>query len=230
MLFRYGANVHFVGVRAHTNMKNYLDLKKMKKSTISSLLLMAVGLSQYAAASSGTIDFEGEVTAETCYANVNGSGAAQSNADALIKLPSIGVGALSSAGDTAGTTRFSIVVSQDAGGTNPCAASVAGAPANDVYAYFEAGPENDLNGRLVNLVTATAGAAQNVKLQLLNKDGTQIVAGASGAEPWTAQRSTLESMANALSPGLIHYVQYYSTGVATAGLVSGKAVYTLAYK
>lgn len=201
----------------------------MKKKAISSLLALAAGFGQYAVASTGTIDFEGQVTAETCYANVNGSGAAQSGANALIRLPSIGAGTLASAGSTAGTTRFIIQVSQDAGGTNPCTANLAGGTAaNDVYAFFEAGPENDLQGRLENLTTV--GAAQNVKLQMLNKDGDQIVAGAGGAEPWTAQRSTVETMANALTPGLIHYVQYYATGAASAGLVSGKAVYTLAYK
>lgn len=202
---------------------------EMKKTAMSSLFLLAAGVGQYAVAATGTVDFEGEVTAETCYANVNGSGASTGSANALIRLPSIGIGALPAAGATAGTTRFTIVVSQDAAGTAPCAATIAGGvAASEVYAVFEAGPENDLQGRLVN--SAGVGAAENVKLQLLNKDGMQILAGASGADASTAQRSTVETMVNARSPGLVHYVQYYATAPAKAGLVTGKAIYTLAYK
>jgi major type 1 subunit fimbrin (pilin) len=203
-------------------------LKMKKIGSICLLLAVSSVASVQAFASTGTIDFGGEVTAQTCFASINGSTASDSAASATIRLPSVGAGLLKSAGDTAGTSRFIIKVSADGSGATPCAATVGGSAATDVYAFIEAGPENNLQGRLIN--TAASGAAANVDLRLLNSAGTPIVAGATGASPWLAQNSTIENMANALNTGLVHYVQYYATGAATAGAVQGRAVFSLAYR
>ncbi len=201
----------------------------MKKFGSICVLLAAVSAaSMQASAATGTIDFAGEVTAQTCFASVNGGSTSDTAANATIRLPSVGAALLANAGDTAGTSRFIIRVSADAGGSQPCAATVGGAAATDVYAFIEAGPENNLLGRLVN--SAGVGGAANVDLQLLNSAGNPIIAGGTGPSPWLTQNSTLETMANALNTGLVHYVQYYATGAATAGTVQGKAIFSLAYK
>jgi major type 1 subunit fimbrin (pilin) len=201
----------------------------MKKLGSICVLLAAVSAaSMQASAATGTIDFNGEVTAQTCHASVNGGTPSATGANATIRLPSVGAALLANSGDTAGTSRFIIRVSADSTGTTPCAATVSGSTADDVYAFIEAGPENNLLGRLVN--SAGAGGATNVDLRLLNSAGDPIIAGGTGPSPWLAQNSTVASMADALNTGLVHYVQYYATGAATAGTVVGKAIFSLAYK
>lgn len=208
----------------------------MKRSFVVLGLGIALGgLVQQAQASTGEIGFEGEVTAETCYAKVNGGTASQNNASATIALPSVGVNTLPAIGSTAGTTRFTIQVSADAAVTQPCVATFipSGLSATEVYAFIEAGPENNIAGRLVNLNETgnVAGHAEHVALELLNNQSTPIIAGASGPAPWTAQNSTVATMAAALSPGLVHYVRYYAEQAPiVAGKVKGKAVFSLAYK
>ncbi len=83
----------------------------MKKLTIVASLVAlfgSVGLAQ--AESTGTIEFEGELTATTCDVIVDGQAA-----DATVKLPTIGTNQLTAATQTAGRTGFNMALSDCAG-------------------------------------------------------------------------------------------------------------------
>ncbi|MFC0226137.1 fimbrial protein [Serratia aquatilis] len=108
----------------------------------------SVGLVQ--AAFTGTITFNGELTANTCEVIVDGQGA-----NANVALPTIGTNQLTAATNTAGRTGFNMALSNCAGTLKTASA------------FFEAGASVDqVSGRLKNMT----GTATNVDLQL--RDGS----------------------------------------------------------
>ncbi|WP_447883474.1 fimbrial protein, partial [Serratia fonticola] len=93
----------------------------------------SVGMAQ--AASTGTITFNGELTATTCDVVVDGQAA-----DATVTLPTVGTNQLNAATKRAGDTGFVMAL-------NNCAGTL-----QTAAAYFEAGSSVDLTtGRLKNL-------------------------------------------------------------------------------
>ncbi|MBC3253860.1 type 1 fimbrial protein, partial [Serratia fonticola] len=104
------------------------------------------------AASTGTINFNGELTATTCDVVVDGQAA-----DATVVLPTIGTNLLDAATKTAGETGFVMAL-------NNCSGTL-----QTASAFFEAGASVDqVTGRLKNLT----GGATNVSLQLLDASST----------------------------------------------------------
>lgn len=184
----------------------------MKKIAI----IAAMGAAFVAAgvqASTGTINFTGTVTAQTCAASVGGTGSAS---PATVALPVVQASALSSAAATAGRTAFQISL------TGCSTATVSGA--NTVKALFENGSTVDSTGRLSNTNTAS-GAATNVALQLV--DGTTNAAIAAGNANQNAGGYVNISAGAATLP---YAVQYIATGTATAGSVASSVTYSLIYQ
>lgn len=121
----------------------------MKKlAIIASIVAVFAGVNAAQAASTGTITFNGELTASTCDVSVDGQGA-----DATVVLPTVGTSQLTSANQVAGNTGFSMALSN-------CTGTL-----KTVSAFFEAGPSVDVvTGHLKN-VSGTAGL---VSLELLD--------------------------------------------------------------
>jgi major type 1 subunit fimbrin (pilin) len=178
----------------------------MKTKLISALIFAGTAMaSQFACATDGTINFTGNVTAQTC--TINGGG---TNSNFTVALPTVSASTLSAAGQTAGRTPFAITL------TNCTPAT------GTVHTFFEAGPTTDLNtGNLI----VTAGGASNVEINLLNTDASPISAGA----PDASQNSKSVSIA-AGGATLNYFAQYIATGAATAGKADSSVVYTMSYQ
>lgn len=165
--------------------------------------LVMLALAGTAHASDGTITFSGAVTGSTCTVQLNGG-----SASGTVTLPTVSTSALTSAGSTAGSTPFTLDVSN-------CTFS-GGLTA--VTAYFEAGANVDgTTGRLTN-----TGGAGNVQLQLYlgSNYASKVAAGQSSQNTATPLTGT----------GQLRYgVEYYATGTATAGSVASTVTYSLIY-
>ncbi|MFC6299257.1 type 1 fimbrial protein [Pseudomonas sp. CCM 7893] len=168
-------------------------------------VLVTASIAPFAMASDGTINFTGQLLAATCAVTVNGAAS-----PATVTLPSITAGSLSATGKVAGQTNFNIKLTGCTG------------TATTATAFFEAGGGVDpVSGNLKNTGTAT-----NVQLQLV--DGTSNLAIKAGdvAQVTTNSRGTIASNAATLP----YAVQYYATGLATAGTVLGTVTYSLNYQ
>ncbi|EOX4902160.1 fimbrial protein [Vibrio alginolyticus] len=175
------------------------------------LASLAVSLSFFnygaLAATNGTITFVGEVTDTTCDISVGGGAS-----DSTITLPTVSSANLSNVGETAGRVEFDVSLS-----------NCSDAASKSAYAFFESGANVDSStGRLVN-----TGNATNVDLQILDVANSYAPIKVGN----TAQNS--ESVASAItdnSSTLKYAVEYYATGVATAGTVNSSVTYTISYK
>lgn len=179
---------------------------KFNKST---LLLGVIGLAfaGSALATSGTITFTGKVTDTTCNISVHG----ESNI-ATVTLPTVPVSALLHAGNTAGTTPFTIALSDCSGTTFGTA-----------HTFFEAGPLVEMTtGRLNN--ADSSGGATNVQVELLNSALSPIKAGATDA-----LQGDIEVNNTAGTTTLNYFARYYATDAAKAGSVNTQVDYTIIY-
>lgn len=181
----------------------------MKKLAIVAALATVFGsMGMAQAASTGTITFNGELTATTCDVSVDNQAA-----DATITLPTVGTNQLAAAGATAGNTGFSMALSKCAGTLKTASA------------FFEPGSSVDLvTGRLKNMT----GTATNVGLQL--RDGSsasQAVIKAGNASQVTNTSYVDISTGSANLP---YAVEYYANGATTAGTVVSNVVYSIQYK
>lgn len=183
----------------------------MSKTTQSlfaaSALALLVMSAASQAASTGTITFNGELTASTCDVIVDGQ-----NKDATIVLPTVSTSQLTAATQVAGQTGFNMALSNCAGTLKTAAA------------FFEAGSTVDtVTGRLKN---TNATGAKNVSLQLLDgANGSAIQAGNQNQ----IAKNTYASVSTG-SATLPYAVQYYAEGATTAGLVKSSVVYSIMYK
>ncbi|MFK3663529.1 fimbrial protein [Scandinavium sp. NPDC088450] len=179
----------------------------MKKFLMVTALAATGFVSASHAASTGTITFNGQLTATTCDANVDGQGP-----DATIVLPTIGTNQLTAAGDTAGRTGFNIALTNCAGTLQTASA------------FFEAGSTVDqVTGRLKN----TGGDASNVSLQLRELDGAEPVIQA-GNSNQTANATYYDISSGAAD--LPYSVEYYADGATTAGTVNSSVIYSIQYQ
>jgi major type 1 subunit fimbrin (pilin) len=179
-----------------------------KTRLISAAILTSAALSsQFAFAADGTITINGQVTAQTCTINGNGSG---SN-NFTVTLPTVSTSALATAGQKAGATPFNIALT-------------ACTPASgNVHTYFEPGPTVDTStGNLI----VTTGGAQNVEIGLANGDFSAIALGAADA----SQNSQAVAISTGGTATLPYYAQYIATGAATAGAANSSVMYTLVYQ
>ncbi|HFV9294076.1 TPA: fimbrial protein [Serratia fonticola] len=181
----------------------------MKKLAIAASLIAVfgtVGLAQ--AASTGTITFNGELTANTCDVVVDGQ-----QADATVILPTVSTSQLQTATRTAGDTGFVMAL-------NNCAGTL-----ETASAFFQAGASVDaVTGRLLN----TTGGATNVSLQLLDASSpTQAVIKAGSQDQVTAM--TYQDVTGG-SATLPYIVRYYAEAATTAGTVVSSVVYSIQYQ
>lgn len=153
----------------------------------------------------GTINFNGELTAQTCTTKVNGI----SNT-ATVTLPKLSTSVLAIPGAFAGATNFTIELSA-------CTATVATAAA-----FFEAGAGVD---PVTKNIRNVSGTATNVQFQLLDSKGVVIKAGDTSQVANTARTSVATGTAV-----LPYAVQYIASGATTAGTVIGSVTYSINYQ
>lgn len=181
------------------------------------LSLLATALSAFAVsahATDGTVDFQGSVYLNTCFASVNGVAAP---GVATVTLPTLSTSLLATSGKTAGDTTFKINLTG-------CPPSI-GKPGQvrGVIAFFEQnGFVDGSTGLLKNTGTAT-----NVRLQLVDAfNGTPIRAG----DEIQKSNSTRYAVSYPDGTAELHYaVRYYAVGTTTAGTVRGAVTYSLDY-
>lgn len=181
----------------------------MKKLTIVASLIAVfgtVGMAQ--AASTGTITFNGELTANTCDVKID-----DQNENATVILPTVSTSQLQTATFTAGDTNFVMALSNCSGTLETASA------------YFQAGASVDaVTGRLRN----TTGGATNVSLQLLDASSpTQAVIKAGSPEQVGAM--TYKTVTGG-STTLPYIVRYYAEAPTTAGTVISNVVYSIQYQ
>lgn len=155
----------------------------------------------------GTVTFTGKLIADTCSITAG-------DEDKQVTLPTLSIQSLDVAGKEAGTTTFDLHV-------EACPDTV-----TQVAAHFEAINSDGFDATTQNLTNSTLkadGGAENVQIRLFDKDGsTQIPVGGTGAMfdvDATTHKATMTYIGG-----------YYATAATTAGDVTAKVQYTLAYK
>jgi major type 1 subunit fimbrin (pilin) len=163
----------------------------------------------FAFASGNTINFQGEVTDQTCDVTINGN-----SASPTVLLPTVSSSSLTAAGSTAGLTTFTV-------GLSNCQAPAATAQA--VGTVF-VGNQVTSAGNIGNTGTAT-----NVALQLLDPASPSSSFNLSNAAGVTVPGLSIAVGATSASHDF--GVQYISEpGGATAGSVLGSVQYAVTYQ
>ena len=180
--------------------------RNLKRSTLIASLLALLPLGSQTA--DGEINITGKITANTCDIT---SGTAGKQA---VTLPTIMANSLQSAGATAGRTPFTITLAN----CTPDSGKVA--------LYFEPGAGTDMTtGKLKN-TAASASAAGNVQVALLNADLSDIALD----QPLGSQNSQWVDITTG-SADLSYFAEYYTqAGSATAGDVKADTYFTLTYQ
>lgn len=184
----------------------------MKFNTFAlSAVIASACFASSAMAADGTINFEGELVATTCDITVDGQ-----PSPAMVTLPTVSVATLAAAGQTTGTTGFTI-------GLENCQGVTA---TNTAAAFFENGSTVDFNSYNLINTAAAATAATNVQLQLLDQQtGTKIKVGNSDQTVNTT-RFDISSGSTVLP----YSVEYYATGATTPGLVESAVNFSIDYQ
>jgi len=182
----------------------------MKIKFIPTIIAAAIGFAttQAALAVDGTIDFTGEITANTCTVQIDNN----STGSGIVTLPTISASAMPTPNSVVGTTAFNIMLSNCSIATD-----------TTVSAYFEPGAYTTATGRLAQ---SHPSGADNVEIQLLNSEQNIInTMGEAGNQNDTAvAMNTGETSAT-----LTYYAQYFSTGVVTPGPVTSQVSYSIIY-
>lgn len=154
-----------------------------------------------AQAADGTVNFNGQVTAQTC--RIDGSASAGTK---TVTLDKVSTSALAKTGDTAGRKKFTFALDQCSSDTT-------------VSVKFEPGPT--VNASTGNLINQTSGGS-NAEIQILNSDY-----GALNVSTNSGNKDTAIVSGNAT---LVYYAQYMAaTAPATAGTVTSSVQYSLVY-
>ncbi|WP_042271563.1 fimbrial protein [Paraburkholderia heleia] len=154
----------------------------------------------------GVLTINGQLTANSCDVNGNGQGN-----NFTVTLPSLSASELSAAGATAGSTGFSIALSNCTPNTGK------------VHTFWEYGSNTLSDGNLLNNGTAT-----NVEVQLVDYNSGRKVIDVSKADD--AQNSQTVNIASGTA-NLQYAAQYISpAGGATAGTVTTNVTYSMAYQ
>lgn len=149
----------------------------------------------------GLITFTGELTDETC--EIDGA------KNFTVLLPKLSTSTLKVSGAEAGSKEFIIAVKNCSSGLK------------NIAVHFEAvgGSDKDsVTGNLKNSVVSTNNGASNVQVRLYQEQ-KQIRLGETSSPVALVNSAAKMSFAGG----------YYATGVATAGLIEAKAIYTIAY-
>ncbi|QEQ59656.1 type 1 fimbrial protein [Haemophilus influenzae biotype aegyptius] len=201
----------------------------MKKLTLAASLLLALNTlnaqADVSAGADGKVTINGKVVDQTCVVT-------NDSKDIIVTLPTVQTGSLATANATAGKTDFAIEFKN-------CKAAQ---DHNTVKAFFLPKSEfTDATGLLENKATSTP--ATNVKIQLLNADGSVIKAGLNekaittststilnGAEVQNSKGVPFRTGINQNKGKIPYAAQYYATDAAEAGEVQGIIEYNLAYE
>ena len=167
---------------------------------VPALLVAGCLASPTAAATSGTISFDGQITDATC----DVSGGTTGTPSFAVRLPVISTNQLGP-GDVAGRTNFRMALSN-------CQVV-----ANGVRVFFEGGPTVDpASGTLTT-------SLPDVNLALFNGDGTQIAVGSETQRDDNTLYQTFDTMDYQVA------YQNVGAAGAMAGVVTTSVVYSLHY-
>ena len=173
----------------------------MKKIILAASALALGSVAAHAA--DGTITITGQVTDQTCKVTADSK-------NVEVTLPTVGVSSLTTAGNTAGRTPFTI--------------NLTNCKAGNVSAFFETGGNVDAaSGRLNN-----TGGAANVQVQLLSDSSVVIPVLANATQAGVTTKVTVAEDGD--SAALNYYAEYYATGQATPGTVTTSVQYTINYQ
>ncbi|NML34738.1 fimbrial protein [Paraburkholderia antibiotica] len=177
------------------------------KKQVTQLMIALMGISvapmvfAQSAPGAGQVTFNGQLLDDTCVINAGDD-------DKTVTLPTLSSQSLAAAGQTAGSTMFTISVSS-------CPSDL-----KNVAAHFETTNMDPDTRNAINQATATP--ASNVEVQLLDRDGTTpILLGSTGTYVPVATDGTAT---------MSYGGQYYATDKTTAGNVTAVVRYTLAYQ
>lgn len=177
----------------------------MKKTTLAGTILI-VSLASGVAVAAPTVTFQGEVTAQTCDVSVNG------HTNAVVLLPTVANSLLSTSGQTAGLTPFTVNISN-------CSAPAADTAIQTNFLGYNVSSA----GNMSNM--ATSAPATNVEVQLTDAGSGGNAVTLSGVTPVDG----LILPAGETSASYQFGVQYYATGQSTPGPVTAVAEYSLTY-
>lgn len=174
------------------------------------IIIAAALVSICAEASDGQINFEGNIIKQTCTVAVNG--VVSPILAITITLPTVSVGLLNAAGKTAGRTDFEIELSNCSG------------PSLNAFAFFEASTDVEpVSGQLI-----AYGDADNLRFQLLdNSSGLAHVIKAGDSSQLVSTKKEVIVAGKAI---LKYAVEYFATGVATAGYAEAMVTYSISYQ
>lgn len=186
----------------------------MNKLLLSTALATVFGVAalapQAAAATDGTITFNGKISSATC--SIGSTGTPSTGGSFTVTLPTVATSALGSSGTVAGITPFSIKLT-----------SCSNLTAGNIKTYFEPGSTINTNGRL-SIATGT-GQATGVDLALLNFDQSAI-----NLNNASTNTTTAAVTASSTSATLNYFVEYYNNGgTLAAGAVSSTVNYSIVY-
>ncbi|WP_201314148.1 fimbrial protein [Dyella sp. EPa41] len=199
----------------------------MKKTLISTALAAVLGFAtltpMVARASDGTITFNGEITDTTC--TVTGGGAATGSGNITVTLPIVSASALANSGQTAGDTRFSLILG---GGTNCTDGKTAAL-------WIETTQTPALDTATGALRNQASGGAGNVQVRMVNPANNQPInlginaAVTSGASVIAANNQPAATISG--NTATLDYVAQYlaNGGAATPGAVTTYLTYSMQY-
>lgn len=182
----------------------------MRVRFIPAVFLITVGLLMVksAFAIDGTINFSGEITANTCNVKIDNS----LNGSGTVTLPTVSTSAFTGVNSVAGMTAFNISLSG-------CSIT----KDTTVSAYFEPGAYTNNTGRLSQ---SHVSGATGVEIQLLNSSqGVMNLFAAQGSQNDVGTSMNI----GATSAVLTYYAQYFSTGAVSAGPVTSQVSYSVVY-
>lgn len=178
----------------------------MKYTACALAMLVAATITSAAMAAEGTINFNGELKAETCQVSVGGGG------NSTVTLPTLATSELAESGKVAGLTAFNIKLSN-------CSAAL-----KTAAAFFQSGGSVDpSNGNLKN-----SGSATNVQLQLVDATNGKPIKAGSGEQLTNTSRIALDG--KSLSADLPYAVQYVAQAATGPGTVVSSVTYNIDYK
>ncbi|HHF3826683.1 TPA: fimbrial protein [Haemophilus influenzae] len=211
----------------------------MKKTLLGSLILLAFAGNVQAAANtetSGKVTFFGKVVENTCKVKTE-------NKDMAVVLNNVGKNSLSTKGNTAMPTPFTITLQN----CNPTGIN-ANNKATKVGIYFHSWTNSDNTNEytLKNTKESDTDGAKKVNIQLVEADGTKNinVVGKATTDFYTQNNNGADTpvlnakhisgstvLGTANDDFNLHFIsQYYATGPATAGKVQTSVDFQIAYE
>lgn len=181
----------------------------MKGKLAAAALLTAMGMASSAMAQDGTVNFTGKIIEAGCQVD-----SSVTNPQS-VKMGEVAKAAFAAAGDTAATTKFSLVLSG-------CPADLLGKP---VSVKYDGTPDTLNNDYLQLTGYGTTGVADGVAIQLLNADSTALPLG-TASKAINIKGSTTAPESTKLD----FFARYIATKAAvTGGSANGSVNFTLTY-